>query len=210
MSVAAATSTEMTKALLPLREEIAIFPGPVAQDGSPSWTLHDPSCNRFYRLGWREFELLSRWDSGSVATLAARVEAETTLRIEQEDIDDLVNFLFSFDLLRATSPQATAAMIAKAERQRGSWGRWLLHNYLFVRIPLLRPDHFLTRTYPWIRWIFGAPVAALIVAIGLIGLVRVARQWDVFLGTFVDLFSVHGAIGFAITLGCLKVVHELG
>ena len=47
--------------LLPLREEIAIFPGPAAFDGSPSWTLHDPSSNRFYRLGWREFELLSRW-----------------------------------------------------------------------------------------------------------------------------------------------------
>ncbi|MET0877763.1 MAG: HlyD family efflux transporter periplasmic adaptor subunit [Tardiphaga sp.] len=200
----------MAKALLPLREEIAIFPGPAALDGSPSWTLHDPASNRFYRLGWREFELLSRWDSGSVATLAERVEAETTLRVEQEDIDDLVHFLFSYDLLRATSAQATAAMIAKAERQRGSWGRWLLHNYLFVRIPLLRPDRFLTRTYPWLRWIFSPLLAALIVAIGLVGLVRVARQWDVFLVTFVDLFSVHGAVGFAITLGCLKVVHELG
>ena len=35
--------------LFALREEIAIFPGPVALDGSPSWTLHDPSYNRFYR-----------------------------------------------------------------------------------------------------------------------------------------------------------------
>lgn len=196
--------------LLPLREEIAIFPGPVATDGSPSWTLHDPSCNRFYRLGWREFELLSRWDAGSIPALTQRVEAETTLRVEPEDVDDLVRFLFSYDLLRATSAQATAGLLAKAERARGSWGRWLLHNYLFIRIPLLRPDRFLDVSYPWLRWIFSPLVAALFVTIGLIGLVRVNRQWDVFLGTFVDLFSVHGAIGFAVTLGCLKVVHELG
>jgi putative peptide zinc metalloprotease protein len=196
--------------LLPLREEIAIFPGPAALDGSPSWTLHDPSSNRFYRLGWREFELLSRWDSGCVAALTARVEAETTLQVEPDDVDDLVRFLFSFDLLRSTSPEATANLIRKAARQRGSWGKWLLHNYLFIRIPLLRPDRFLELSYPYLRWVFSPLVAALVVAIGLIGLVRVGRQWDVFLGTFVDMFSVQGAIGFGITLGCLKALHELG
>jgi len=208
MSVAVAAGA--AKGLLPLREEIAIFPGPAALDGSPSWTLHDPSSNRFYRLGWREFELLSRWDSGSAAALTARVEAETTLQVEQEDVDDLVRFLFSFDLLRASSPDATANMVKKADRQRGSWAKWLLHNYLFIRIPLLRPDRFLNLSYPYLRWVFSPLVAALVVAIGLIGLVRVARQWDVFLGTFVDMFSVQGAVGFGITLGCLKGLHELG
>ena len=208
MSVAVAAGA--AKGLLPLREEIAIFPGPAALDGSPSWTLHDPASNRFYRLGWREFELLSRWDSGSAAALTARVEAETTLQVEQEDVDDLVRFLFSFDLLRASSPDATANMVKKADRQRGSWAKWLLHNYLFIRIPLLRPDRFLNLSYPYLRWVFSPLVAALVVAIGLIGLVRVARQWDVFLGTFVDMFSVQGAVGFGITLGCLKGLHELG
>ena len=198
MSVAAAAGA--AKGLLPLREEIAIFPGPAALDGSPSWTLHDPSSNRFYRLGWREFELLSRWDSGSAAALTARVEAETTLQVEQEDVDDLVRFLFSFDLLRASSPDATANMVKKADRQRGSWAKWLLHNYLFIRIPLLRPDRFLNLSYPYLRWVFSPLVAALVVAIGLIGLVRVARQWDVFLGTFVDMFSVQGAVGFGLSL----------
>src|SRR3954453_22400495 len=105
MSMAATAGAGPAGRLLPLREEIAIFPGPAALDGSPSWTLHDPSSNRFYRLGWREFELLSRWDSGTVAALAARVEAETTLRLEQDDVDDLVKFLFAFDLLRASSPE---------------------------------------------------------------------------------------------------------
>src|SRR4051812_12980188 len=196
--------------LLPLREEIAIFPGPAALDGSPSWTLHDPSSNRFYRLGWREFELLSRWEAGTVAALAARVEAETTLRVEPDDVDELVKFLFAFDLLRATSPEATANLLRKAERQRGSWGKWLLHNYLFIRIPLLRPDRFFSLSYPYLRWAFSPLLAALVAVVGLIGLIRIGGQWDVFLGTFVDMFSVQGAVGFGVTLACLKVVHELG
>jgi putative peptide zinc metalloprotease protein len=210
MTVAAMATAGGGGGLLPLREEIGIFPGPAALDGSPSWTLHDPSTNRFYRLGWREFEMLSRWDSGDVATLTERVKAETTLQVEEEDVDELVRFLFAFDLLRATSPEATAGMIRKAERQRGTWGKWLLHNYLFIRIPLVRPDRFLTLTYPYVRWLFNPLVGALIVAIGLVGLVRASRQWDVFLHTFVDMLSVEGAISFGITLACLKVLHELG
>ena len=60
MAVAAAAAAPPA-ALPPLREEIAIFPGPAALDGSPTWTLHDPAINRFYRLGWPEFEIISRW-----------------------------------------------------------------------------------------------------------------------------------------------------
>ena len=210
MATAAAIEAKRATTLLPLREEIAIFPGPAALDGSPSYTLHDPARNRFYRLGWPEFEIISRWDSASIDALVEQVNQETTLRIEREDIDELARFLFASDLLRVATPQGTASLVAKARRQRTSWGQWLLHNYLFTRIPLLRPDRFLTATYPYVDKLYSRGVALTILAIGLIGLYLVARQWDVFLDTFVDMFTVQGAIWFALTLGFLKVVHELG
>jgi putative peptide zinc metalloprotease protein len=196
--------------LLPLREEIAIFPAPAALDGAPSWTLHDPVRNRFYRLGWQEFEILSRWDAGTIERVSERVGAETTLQVTAEDVDQLGRFLFACDLLRATTPGATDLMLQRAARQRESWGQWLLHNYLFTRIPLVRPDRFLTATYPSIRWVYSRGFALAIAAIGLLGLYLVARQWDSFLATFVDLFSVSGAVWFAVTLFGLKLVHELG
>src|SRR6267142_1180938 len=79
--------------LPPLREEIGISRGPAALDGSPTWTLHDPAVNRFYRLGWPEFEIISRWDSRDADELVARVNAETTLRIKPDDIEQMVRFL---------------------------------------------------------------------------------------------------------------------
>ena len=199
-----------TARLLPLREEIAICPGPTALDGSPTWTLHDPSCNRFYRLGWPEFEMLSRWQAGSIDAVTAQVNAETTLAVDAEEVGDLARFLAGCNLVRQAGPQATAAMVRRAEQMRESLGHWLLHNYLFVRIPLLRPDGFLNATYPYVRFVHSRAFALAIVMIGLFGLYLVARQWDVFIGTFVDLFSVTGAVYFAITLGALKIVHELG
>jgi putative peptide zinc metalloprotease protein len=197
-------------ALPPLREEIAIFPGPAALDGSPSYTLHDPVRNRFYRLGWPEFEIISRWHGATIDSVVDQVNAQTTLRIENEDVDEIRKFLFASDLLRVTTAQGTAYLVEKAKRQRTSLGQWLLHNYLFMRIPLLRPDRFLSATYPYVERLYSRGVAFAIVSTGLIGLYLIARQWDVFLNTFVDLFTVQGAIWFALTLSFLKVMHELG
>jgi putative peptide zinc metalloprotease protein len=196
--------------LLPLREEIAIFPGPTALDGSPTWTLHDPANNRFYRLGWQEFEIISRWDMADAETLADRVNDESTLAVDAADVEELGRFLAAYDLLRASGPQATARLLAKAERMRESWAKWLLHNYLFMRIPLVRPDRFLSATYPYVRWIHSRAFALAILAIGFAGLYLIARQWDVFLATFVDMFSVTGAVAFGLTLAALKTIHELG
>lgn len=196
--------------LLPLRDEISIFPAPAALDGSPSWTLHDPACNRFYRLGWQEFEILSRWDSGTIERIVERVADETTLRIGADDVEELARFLFTCDLLRGASPGATDLMLQRAARQRENWSQWLLHNYLFTRIPLIRPDRFLTATYPYMRWVYSRSFAMAIAVIGLSGVYLAARQWDSFIDTFVDLFTVEGAALFAITLFFLKFVHELG
>ena len=196
--------------LLPLREEVGIFPGPPAQDGSPSWTLHDPARNRFYRVGWLEFEMLSRWNGGTKESILSSIAAETTLSVEPEDFDDLGHFLLSYDLLRVSSAESTAKFAAKAKLQRQSFFSWLMQNYLFLRVPLLRPDAFLTATQNYISWAFSRGFALTILFIGLIGLYGIARQWDVFRSTFVDLFNLRGAFWFAITLGCLKVFHELG
>ena len=210
MIVSAAPASAAETPLSPLREEIAIFPGPAALDGSPTWTLHDPALNRFYRLGWSEFEIISRWDAGTIGALTERVNAETTLQIEAEDIEDLARFLMTYDLLHITGPQATADLVKKAEKQRQRWSTWLLHNYLFMRIPLLRPDRFLTATYPYVRWVFSRAFALTVIAIGVAGLYLVARQWDTFLSTFVDLFSIAGAFFFGVTLMVMKAIHELG
>jgi putative peptide zinc metalloprotease protein len=199
-----------TAALLPLRQEIGLFPGPPALDGSPSWTLHDPSAHRFYRIGWPEFEILSRWDGASAAAIAGRIRAETTLVVEDEDVEEFGRFLMSYDLLHVNSPQATAGLLGKAERRRENIGRWLLHNYLFMRIPLLRPDGLLTAAYPLVAFVYTRAFAAAVVLVGFLGLYLAARQWDAFLATFVDMFSVRGFVWFAVTLAAMKIVHELG
>jgi putative peptide zinc metalloprotease protein len=193
-----------------LREEIALRPGPTALDGSPSWTLHDPARNQFYRLGWREFEILSRWDSGSPARLIARLQHETTLDVGQDEIEDVARFLALHSLFASRTADSTRQLLEKAARYREHWAMWLLKNYLFLRIPLVRPDAWLDRVYPRLAWLFSPAFRRLVIALALLAVYLVARRWDAFIDTFTYLFSVEGALYFALALSAMKVVHEMG
>jgi len=207
MAVAATASNGL---LPPLRDELALYPGPCALDGSPTWTLHDPARNQFFRIGWPEFEMLSRWDAGNAATLAERVRSETTLDLEGEDVGDVARFLVGYNLTRASGTEGTMLLLAKAARLRQHWAMWLLKNYLFLRIPLVRPDRWLTAAYPWVRGVFTPAFRHTVLLVAVLSLYLVARRWDEYLDTFSYLFSIEGAVYFALTLSALKVVHELG
>lgn len=122
----------------------------------------------------------------------------------------MLRFLGSHDLIAALDDQQRASYALKAGSQRqGLWKR-VLHQYLFFRIPLWRPDAFLNRAWPllerhgpWmLRW--GLP---LVLALGLF---LVARDWERFLATFPHLFSLGGALAFGVALTFAKLCHEFG
>ncbi len=48
-----------------LREELDLYAGPVSQQGAPTWSLHDPVRNLYFRIDWLTFEILSRWSLGA-------------------------------------------------------------------------------------------------------------------------------------------------
>ena len=196
--------------LPPLREELSIHPGPVGHDGAPTWTLHDPLRNQFYRLTWPAFEVLSRWSLGDVNQVAQAISQETTLHMEPEDVTDVVTFLAQGQLLKPTTPMDVDRLLAAHDAQQTGWLTWLLHHYLFFRIPLVKPNQLLDALLPYVGWMGGkafrlATVGALLVGLGLVG-----RQWGTFATTFVDHFSMEGAASVGIALGLAKLIHELG
>lgn len=193
-----------------LRRDIQLYRGAAAGDGSPTWTLHDPARNLFFRLGWMEYEILSRWRLASVRALAAAVCRETTLAIGPGNVQALVDFLVTRNLV---IPDGTAG-IDRLERQlaasrRQPAGR-LLQKYLFYRIPLTRPDRFLTASVGWLDFVYTRTFAALLAAGLLAGLFLTMRQWDSFTTTFSYLYSPTGIAWLAAALVLAKSAHELG
>ena len=83
---------ERASAALPaLRQDLQLLPGPANSDGVPSWTIHDPARHRFVRIGWAEFEFLSRWDLADAAAIARSVNAQTTIHATARDVDMLAS-----------------------------------------------------------------------------------------------------------------------
>jgi putative peptide zinc metalloprotease protein len=191
-----------------LRDELSLHPGPAALDGSPTWTIRDPVRNKYFRVGWVAFEALSRW-GGTAGEVAAAVRAETTIDMGDDEVMDVAKFLHGNHLTQVVSHADTLRLAEQAAAEKHSFFNWLLHHYLFFRIPLVRPDRFLGAMLPlvaWVgsRWFRGATAGAL-----LLGLMLVARQWELFAATLVDTFSLSGMVSYGIALSLVKVIHEL-
>ncbi len=201
---------EAAVALPALREELRLIPAAANRDGSPAWMVHDPVVNRFYRIGWLDFELLLRWGHGNAADAIASVAAETTLVPDASDISSLTGFLTQHSLLKADSMHAVEQLRTRAQQQIKSPFDWLLHNYLFFRLPLLRPQWFLVRLLSAVGWLFTRTSAAVVLACSALGLFLATRQFDTFAATFVDQLSWSGLLGYTCALACAKALHELG
>lgn len=107
-------------------------------------------------------------------------------------------------------PQQRDSYQYKTASQRQSLWQILLHQYLFFRIPLWRPDAFLNRAWPFLGR-FGPGVLRYGIPLTLgLGIFLVSRDWQRFLATFPHLFSLGGALAFGVALFFAKLCHEFG
>ncbi|MCH6585196.1 MAG: hypothetical protein IH810_05120, partial [Proteobacteria bacterium] len=164
--------------LPPLREELKLLPAAPNNDGSLAWMVQDPINNSFFRIGWLDFEMLLRWAYGSPEKIVNSVNNETTLDIEVTDVDDLKRFLEQNSLLQASSQEAVDQLRERAKELNKGFLNWILHHYLFFRIPLFRPQVWLASLMPWLGWIFTRTTAIVVTFLTLVGIFLVIRQWE--------------------------------
>ncbi|UTH76152.1 HlyD family efflux transporter periplasmic adaptor subunit [Chromobacterium sp. IIBBL 290-4] len=198
------------RALPALRQELTLHDGPTQADGSPCWMLHDPAANRFYQLGWASFELLSRWPLGDVDAVLASVNSETTLHVAEEDLEQLLRFLQMHQLLQAPSVAECNWLWRIHQANRPGKAMWLLKNYLFFRIPLIRPEAALNRILPWLGVLYRPVFWWVVAGMAALGLSLVSRRWDEFTHTFSAYGGWGAAAGIAVSLSLAKILHEMG
>lgn len=195
--------------LPPLREDLKLHEAAPNMDGSPAWVIQDPVNNAFYRIGWLEFELLSRWHQPTPGALLAAARAETLLDPTEDELEALLQFLHANQLLALHDPSHTDYLIRLYRHGKLSRARWLLHHYLFFRVPLWHPDRFLQAMAPVTRRLYRPATAWIVMALGILGAILAARQWDEFAASFVETLSPGGLAGYLVALALAKSLHEL-
>jgi putative peptide zinc metalloprotease protein len=101
-----------------LREELDLLDGPAMSDGQPSWTLHDPVRNLFFRIDWLTFEVLKRWPLGKVPVIVTSINQETTLSVTDEDVMAVIRFFEMQQLLLSGASQTAKNGGPVRENQR--------------------------------------------------------------------------------------------
>ncbi|MGN6233714.1 MAG: HlyD family efflux transporter periplasmic adaptor subunit [Trinickia sp.] len=193
-----------------LREDLKLMPGPASSDGKPTWTLHDPARHRYVRIGWLEFEVLARWALGNTCAVARSISAETTIRATPQDVTDVLSFLYRAGLTAPVDAGATQRFAAERAAERLSPARWLLKNYLSIKVRLVNPDRVLSAVVPRLEWIFTRGFAVALALLAALGFYLISRQWDAYTHSLLHLFSLQGAALVGLALASAKVVHEIG
>lgn len=213
-ALAPAPSESPPEPLCALRQDIELHVGPCDSRGAPSWTLHDPSSKQFFRIDWRVFEILSRWEHGQhhpnsdeAKAVADAVNAHTTLTIDADDVREVDTFLRRNFL---SIPEPTDMRRHTEARKSVSLSpHKLLQSYLFLKIPLCRPDAFLTAILPFFRFFYTRGFLLTIGLASLLSFYLIARQWDTFFASLPQFFRFEGLLIYGLALLISKSVHEL-
>lgn len=196
--------------LPPLREELRLTEGPRSHDGQPGWTLHDPTRSKFFRLDWPTFEILKRWSMGGPDLIARLVGEQTTLRMTSSDVMGVAEFLQQNQLLKTYGADNSASLAGLQGRARPGFFTWLVHNYLFFRVPLINPAGLLRRADRTLGFLFRRGFWLLTAAALVVGLALLWRNWAEFKAAWVDFADFHGVLGYVCVLIAVKVIHECG
>lgn len=196
--------------LAKLREDLQLLACDPNRDGARVYRIHDPVAQRFFEIDLPTYQLLSHWAGGSVNRVKQRMLAQTGRTPSDQQITDLSFFLEQNELILPVGVATVKALLAKSQAKDQSVLKTIIHSYLFFKLPLVKPDRFLTATMPLVSMLFTRTAAIVVMLLGLLGLFMVSRQWDSFIATFPDRFDTSWLITIAITVSVVKVLHELG
>lgn len=196
------------KPLPGFRRDLKLYTGPDSSDGSPSYNLFDPVVNRYYKLSWGEHLVFSRLRPGMfLQELMDDLTQNTTARVDKENLKSFLLECFRFNLFSLQLPSEYY------QRMSSTWKpnilKWLLFNYLFMRIPLVKPDKFLSQTLPYVRPL-GSPLALVLYAVlGIVGLSLVFLRFGEYINEFSFFFNIEGLLKYGLAITCVKLIHEM-
>jgi putative peptide zinc metalloprotease protein len=194
-----------------LREDLSLRQGAATSTGEASWLIYDGLQHRYIQIDQAAFMALSVWrDAGSAAALSEVVQQRFGHTFAVDEVAALGQFLQNNRLTVDGPRQGWRDLSAASAASKHGVVMTLVHNYLFLRLPLFKPEQFLRRTLWLVSPFYTRPMAGVMLLLALLGLYLVSRRLDVFMADFRGLMTAEGAWLFAGTLFGVKVFHELG
>lgn len=193
-----------------LRQDLEIFRGNSREDGLPAWLLYDAIRNKYFSLGLTAFKLIKNWKGGEDIKNFEKKINSSGIDASEEEIKSFINFLYQNNLIIQPTGQNIAYLMQQKNSMKKSWLMYVIHSYLFFKIPLFKPDDWLSKTLKYVKHFASKKFRNLVYFFGFIGLFLVIQQLETFKSTFLYFFSFQGLMLYFLTLVFVKCLHELG
>ncbi len=193
-----------------LRPDIEFHDGPDDPDGSPTCIVHDPLQSTFDRATWVQAVILKLLRTPhTIGELLRQLSTHTTIRVREDDIRKLCADASNKGLTIDSCVADLTNTQAQRVQPKHAPFEVLFRKLLYMRIPLLKPDAFLTRTIGWARHIASPAAMAIYAIISAVGIAILMQRFDAYLSTFPYFFNAYGVTLFALAIIIVKIVHEL-
>lgn len=197
------------KTTLPLfRKDLVLYRGPSESDGSPTFSLYDPTRAQYYKISWAESLILRFLQPDMMAEeLCREIEMRSTLHITPEEISAFLSDAHRNHLLAI--PSTSQQINEEANKAKINPFKWLLYNYLYIRIPVFKPDNFLEKTLKYVKPLASTPAFIIYFILTFIGIYLLMTRWDEYINTFTYFFNLEGLVSYAAAVISVKIIHEL-
>jgi putative peptide zinc metalloprotease protein len=183
--------------------------------GRTYWVVKDPVGLQYFRFQEEEFAILQMLD-GTVSMDEIKERFEDEYPPQKITLDELQQFLGMLHrsglVVAGVSGQGRQLRLRRDKRKRQQLLQ-TMGNILCIRFKGIDPERLLNWLYPYCRWFFSLPMAAIFITMALTALLLVIVEFDVFrskLPEFHQFFNMHNAFLLAFTLGITKIFHEFG
>ncbi|MFA7602958.1 MAG: peptidase M50 [Novosphingobium sp.] len=180
--------------------------------GALWYVLDDGAAGKSHRLPRGAYLFVGRLDGRRTveALWDALVDELGEDAPTQDDVISALGQLHGADLLSTDVLPDAVEMGRRQKKQRRQLLMQNLKSPMSLRIPLVDPEAFLTRTMPWVRPLFGWPGILLWFAVVIPALLIVGTHWKELTGNLADrVLAADNLLIMALCYPFVKVIHEL-
>ncbi len=196
--------------LPPLRSDLKLEGKPTWIDGQVVFLLMDPLSSHYYRIDKKTLVILQHWQQIDPDKLVLKLHALKYTDIVRDDIDEVLGFIINHQLVDTKTAERLDVLIKQKNAAKLTWVNWLIHNYLFFKVPLVKPDRFLSLTLPWVSKLFTRRYVMFMVGVLILGSYLTLQKWQEFFQPLDELISLQGALYLFVGISLVKSIHELG
>ena len=198
--------------VLPLRARQDIQIEKQVYGGETFYGAKDPLTLRYYRMRDLEYFIFTLLDgTREIKDIQAEVEQKFGgLKVSERQIKEFVIMLRNFNFLEAFGPESGKLLFQRSGLKRRAKIKQTLMSFFFIKIPLVDPDRFFNRLYPYFKFIWTKGFFLLWLLLLGILLAIVFSHSKEFIHQITGFFNWKNLTLVWVALMVIKTMHEVG